>query len=587
MSRLFVLAGAALSLALALLISAGPAMATTYYVSTSGNDANDGLSTTTPWQTITKVNSAKFLPGQTLAFNGGNNFTGCLVISSGTNLQSSSITSPFTITSYGTGVATILSNCPGHDVGIAFSKAAAVTIDGVSGIVWNKVNVSANNTLTQYGILVQSSKGATADTITIENSVISGFHIDNTATGDDSSEIALLGYATNGACGPLNHISILNNTLAGASGVGSPDDAGIDGYGCNASANILNVSNVLYQGNTIYNLGGRPGVLGGFGIVLNSVNGGTAQYNLVHDVGTNVNTCGGPGGIYDYNANNVVIQYNEVYNMTFSTANGAHPCDAAAYDIDNGTTNTTVQYNYSHNDMGPGAETTMGSTGAVAIWGPNTIRDNISINDEQGALSTGGGSLQIGGRAVKGSVINVYNNTVYLASNPAIVPACISFLVAPGSGIVANNVCRMGTNLALFYDFGGLTPTGMKFVNNEFYATNGTFAVYSYGSNNYSTFAQWTAVAPGGEAGSNTSNPSFASSPTTVGPCPWTPSADTGPQPCPTRMKVDHTSPAIGHGLNLALSPYKLNVGTRDYYGNPIPSTSGTGYNIGAYGGTE
>ena len=34
-----------------------------YYVSPAGNDNNDGTSTATPWQTLTKVNAQIFAPG--------------------------------------------------------------------------------------------------------------------------------------------------------------------------------------------------------------------------------------------------------------------------------------------------------------------------------------------------------------------------------------------------------------------------------------------------------------------------------------------------------------------------------------------
>jgi hypothetical protein len=40
------------------------AWAATYYVdATNGNDANNGLSIETPWQTIAKVNASRFNPG--------------------------------------------------------------------------------------------------------------------------------------------------------------------------------------------------------------------------------------------------------------------------------------------------------------------------------------------------------------------------------------------------------------------------------------------------------------------------------------------------------------------------------------------
>ena len=45
-----------------------------------------------------------------------------------------------------------------------------------------------------------------------------------------------------GVCGALNDVSIVNNTLHGASGVNSNDDNGIDGYSCSG-----NLTNVVYS----------------------------------------------------------------------------------------------------------------------------------------------------------------------------------------------------------------------------------------------------------------------------------------------------------------------------------------------------
>lgn len=53
---------------------------TTYYVSSAGNDANNGTSTSTPWQTLTKVNSRTFVPGDQILFRRGDTWLGTLKI---------------------------------------------------------------------------------------------------------------------------------------------------------------------------------------------------------------------------------------------------------------------------------------------------------------------------------------------------------------------------------------------------------------------------------------------------------------------------------------------------------------------------
>lgn len=53
------------------------ASATTYYVSPDGSDGNDGMTLSTPWKTVAKVNGfSGFLPGDSVLFQTGKNFTG-------------------------------------------------------------------------------------------------------------------------------------------------------------------------------------------------------------------------------------------------------------------------------------------------------------------------------------------------------------------------------------------------------------------------------------------------------------------------------------------------------------------------------
>jgi hypothetical protein len=62
------------------------ASATDYYISSSGNDSNNGLSSSKPWKTIAKVNASYFLPGDTIFFNKGDTWRETLIIpSSGTS----------------------------------------------------------------------------------------------------------------------------------------------------------------------------------------------------------------------------------------------------------------------------------------------------------------------------------------------------------------------------------------------------------------------------------------------------------------------------------------------------------------------
>ena len=72
--------------------------ATDYYISASGNDINSGLSISTPWKTIAKVNSSNFLPGDRILFRCGDTWRETLTVPS-----SGSAGSPITFGAYGFG----------------------------------------------------------------------------------------------------------------------------------------------------------------------------------------------------------------------------------------------------------------------------------------------------------------------------------------------------------------------------------------------------------------------------------------------------------------------------------------------------
>lgn len=69
-----------------------------YYVSNTGSDSNDGLSTSSPWQTINKVNNASFRGGDIIKFKSGDQWREQLTIPT-TGVDGR----PITFTSYGAG----------------------------------------------------------------------------------------------------------------------------------------------------------------------------------------------------------------------------------------------------------------------------------------------------------------------------------------------------------------------------------------------------------------------------------------------------------------------------------------------------
>ncbi len=78
----------------------GDAHSTNYYISATGSNSNNGLTTSSPWQSISKVNSmmSTFNPGDQILFKRGDTFFGTLIIS-----RSGTAGNLITFGSYGTG----------------------------------------------------------------------------------------------------------------------------------------------------------------------------------------------------------------------------------------------------------------------------------------------------------------------------------------------------------------------------------------------------------------------------------------------------------------------------------------------------
>jgi hypothetical protein len=553
-------------------VFSNPVAATNYYVSPTGSDSNNGTSTRTPWQTIGQVNRFVFSSGDHVYFQGGQSFTGCVIFSYATNVPISSENTPFVVGSYGTGNATLLSNCPGANQSNGLGpRSALVTIDGVSGFILNNLILSANGTATQFGVVIENSmNGTTASSITVENSDVSGFH--TTASADTSSEIEVLGYPLNGNCGSLNKVYILNNSLHGANGPTSQDDTGINGYGCG-----LNITNVVYQGNTVYDLGGG-GILtqAANGIIANGVNGAQIQYNIAHDIGGNTTSCGGSGAIWAYTSTNIAIQFNEVYNVQpISYTSG---CDWNAFDLDGGVSNSVVQYNYSHHNFGPGYLAYVANVTNYPTWGNNVFRFNISENDAYGVYGSGQGVFTI--IQSPPNPLQIYNNTIYVPTettpnNPWTFTFCYagggSVAWAPGS-LIENNICYINSTYYVpFLNFPSLpTATGINWANNDWYTpTSGPRLIWNLIGIQYNSLAAW-------QAGCNCDSSASAANPLLIAPgtggtLSWTASLENGPQPGPTGYQLQSAAPDKTTGADLLACPSQPKYpGARDYYGNSI-----------------
>jgi hypothetical protein len=299
---------------------------------------------------------------------------------------------------------------------------------------------------------------------------------------------------------------------------------------------------------------------------MGQVDKGLIENTVAHHTGSANIHCGGPGGIWTWDSNNITIQFCESYSNSSGTG-----CDGLGFDLDGGVTNSLMQYNYSHDNDGAGY--LLGQYDNARPWSNNVVRYNISEND--GKTNAGGITLFKGaGTTMNG--VKIYNNTVYTSPSAAN-PAMAAFRILQwNTGITGAEVYNN-----IFQTTGGASlvdiPSGYSayFAGNLYWSSGGAFKI-KYQGTTYSNLTTWRTATGNEKSGSLTTG--IVADPMLMG-------AGSGITVYPNATsqlasyKFAGASPAIDAGLNLA-TLFSINVGTRDYFGNAAPF--GAASDIGA-----
>ncbi len=417
--------------------------ATNYYISSSGSDANNGLSLLTPWQSISRLNSIRFSAGDSILFKGGATFTGNLYFHQGNIDTSGTSSTPIIITSWGTGKAVIAADTSyglyAHNIGGIEVRSLAFT---GSGYAQNK----------DHGILFYNDLPGDVKLqhVYIDDVEVQGFMKAGISIGSN-----------NGNSG----FSDVRITRAIVHDIGSE---GINSWGqFNQQKQGYSHQNI-YVGNChVYRVFGLPlpDNHSGSGIVISDVDTATIEHCVVHTSGMNNLHCGGPVGIWAWDANKVTIQFNEVYNMS-----AGRGCDGGGFDLDGGITNSVMQYNYSHDNDGPGYLVAQFEWARPMV--NNVVRYNISENDGR-KNNYKGITLWVADKNNNGGNqdLLVYNNTIYADRR-----------FAPTGGglrIMSANHRNISFHNNIFYTVNGAalieatdTTNQLAFSNNFFYSHN-------------------------------------------------------------------------------------------------------------------
>ena len=359
--------------------SALPLPATDYFVRQSGDDAAKGTSTNAAWRTIDRVNHSRLQPGDRVLFDAATTFTGNLLLSAE---DAGTSNAPVVIGSFGQGRATILA---GRQTGITVENAEGVTIENLIVVGSGRTNntgygVRCDNTLTNAQRLGH---------LRIANVETRGFGV--------------FGILVAGTQAGFEHVHITNcvmrDNLRGGMEVAGrlPWDSSVYAH-----------ADVLVTHCQAFDNSGDPTYLknhSGSGMVLYQVDGGVMEYCAAWNNGALCQSSGGGVGLWTCASRRVTIQHCE------SFANKTSGADGGGFDIDGGSVECVLQYNYSHDNDGPGL---MVYTYPYASFTDrdNVVRFNISENDSRKGRRYAGLWVRSDGKEMTG--IQIYNNTVII-----------------------------------------------------------------------------------------------------------------------------------------------------------------------------
>lgn len=169
----------------------------------------------------------------------------------------------------------------------------------------------------------------------------------------------------------------------------------------------------------------------GDGIVPIGCDGALIEYNVMRNCTDLLPEGEYAAGIWPWSCDNTMIQFNEV-------SGHKAPGDAQGYDSDNNCNNTTIQYNYSHDNEGGFlliCDTGESTLPANAGTNNSVIRGNISINDGNRIQPTKFGyfspSIHIAGPAKESLICN---NIIHVnkKKSPEVQRCLISFTPSYG-----------------------------------------------------------------------------------------------------------------------------------------------------------
>ena len=474
-------------------------VAQAYYISPSGNDANAGTSPSSAWQSIAKVNATTFHPGDSILFQGGQAFSGNLVIN-----ESGTEGSPIVFGSYGTGRAQINAGTTYHGIKAVnqeYIHIKDLILNGPgaqNANVWNGILLGTNQT-------VKELRGVLIDSVKVQNFAQFGIAILAEYVTSFSENIKGFHGLT------VQYCELTENGLGGIFTNGKWSEAGTYAVPVHDSMHIthcLAYSNPGRNGNTTgMHLGIDDWTMdwewSGSGILMSGTKNSLIEYCTAYN-NAYANAGQGCVGIWIAEADHCTIQYCESY----SNQNGGDgQYDGAGFDFDGSVTNSIIQYCYAHNNDGAGFMFV--EWGSQRNFANNVMRYCISENDAATSLNSGALSFGVLNVSYPIDSTLIHNNVFYIAGGAKAI-ALISNNYGTANQLRNNIFYFAGAGSVIDHVGSSVEPTTQYTFNHNLYFSHTNAAVtYRNGGNSYTTLAAYQA-ATGQEANGLNTNPMLA-----------------------------------------------------------------------------
>jgi Right handed beta helix region len=538
------------------------AVGTIYYVNcATGNDSNNGLSSSTAWRTTTRANQQTYTAGDQILFARGTVCSGAAFKPVGNG----AVGNPVTIADYGTGNLPQIDGVGAHEPAIFLLNVQNYTVRNLDLTQHSQTpqtikaddgkDSDQNSDEYMRAIVHILGLGPVGVQACGEACTVRNIRLENLKVHDGS---------WNGIYGGAGYYQLGTNTFGYidnlvVTGVESRNNnkSGMDVTSTYTKTITYDSTNIQVLSSYFHHNGGDGVVIGPADHIL--IDGNEASYNgQLRDARL---------GLWTWDSHDTTIQFNNSHhNMTPDNTGQAR--DGGGFDCDLGSEDCMMQYNWSHDNEGEGFLIMTWPIGYGYSRGVShniQMRYNISERDSKKLACP----ITIFG-GVQPAVI--YNNTIYyepdrLAGSP--------MFQAEGGAICSSVWGKSGSPTAYIYNNifitnGTVNPNAVS--NNAWGDARGAFTFnrniwyrveggvrFDWGSV-MNTWSAWQAQGYDAQG--------FNTNPLVMGPLGSGPNA----------YKLQSSSPAINQAQ--IVTQALRGMGTRDYFGVSIPQAGA--YDIGA-----